>query len=89
MEETILAIRDMKVRGAPAIGVAAAYAMAISGDPERGAELLRAARPTAVDLAHAVDFMLSMLRNGMMGFQAAADSPVEPGRFPRLALDLG
>jgi len=49
------AIRSMAVRGAPAIGVAAAYGMVLahregSYSPERAAKLLRATRPTAHDL---------------------------------------
>lgn len=49
------AIRTLAVRGAPAIGVAAAYGMVLahrSGryTPERAARVLRATRPTAVDL---------------------------------------
>jgi methylthioribose-1-phosphate isomerase len=46
------AIRRLSIRGAPLIGVAAAYGTAL--DPA-GAELLKAARPTAVNLAYAVD----------------------------------
>jgi methylthioribose-1-phosphate isomerase len=46
------AIRRLAIRGAPLIGVAAAYGVAL--DPD-GAELLKAARPTAVNLAYAVD----------------------------------
>ena len=52
------AIRTMVVRGAPAIGVAAAYGMAMAEDLESAAEELKAARPTAVNLAWAVDRML-------------------------------
>jgi methylthioribose-1-phosphate isomerase len=56
------AIRDMVVRGAPAIGVAAAFGMALAsmrGDDLRdAARELRATRPTAVNLAWAVDRML-------------------------------
>ena len=56
------AIRTMVVRGAPAIGVAAAYGMAmarIAGDDLAvAANVLKAARPTAVNLAWAVDRML-------------------------------
>jgi methylthioribose-1-phosphate isomerase len=52
-------IRSMAVRGAPAIGLAAAYGVAMAarggGDAEAAAALLRAARPTAVNLAWAVD----------------------------------
>ena len=57
------AIRTMVVRGAPAIGVAAAYGMAMAArngeDLQRAAEVLKAARPTAVNLAWAVDRMLA------------------------------
>ena len=52
------AIRTMVVRGAPAIGVAAAYGMAMAGDLRGAAEELKRARPTAVNLAWAVDRML-------------------------------
>src|SRR5881409_967672 len=52
----------MVVRGAPAIGVAAAFGMALAvrrGDPlDAAANELRSARPTAVNLAWAVDRML-------------------------------
>jgi methylthioribose-1-phosphate isomerase len=48
----------MAVRGAPAIGLAAAYGMALAGrggeDREAAAALLRDTRPTAVNLAWAV-----------------------------------
>src|SRR3954453_17808627 len=55
------AIRTMVVRGAPAIGVAAAYGLALAA--MRGEDLaaadavLRASRPTAVNLAWALDEM--------------------------------
>ena len=56
------AIRNMIVRGAPAIGVAAAFGMALAkkrGDDLQSASIeLRNARPTAVNLAWAVDRML-------------------------------
>ncbi|MBN1529546.1 MAG: S-methyl-5-thioribose-1-phosphate isomerase [Thermoleophilaceae bacterium] len=48
------AIRTLAVRGAPAIGLAAAYGMALASDRAAAAELLRSARPTAVNLAWAV-----------------------------------
>jgi methylthioribose-1-phosphate isomerase len=60
--EVASAIGGMIVRGAPAIGVAAAFGMALAqkrGDDLRAAaEELRGARPTAVNLAWAVDRML-------------------------------
>ena len=65
------AIREMYVRGAPAIGAAAAFAMALAArqsqaaerdallrDLEAAAETLNAARPTAVNLAWGVARLL-------------------------------
>ena len=70
------AIRDMAVRGAPAIGIAAAYGAALSaarhlgpGGAGRGAveaemEVLAAARPTAVNLFWALERMRRRLAEG-------------------------
>jgi S-methyl-5-thioribose-1-phosphate isomerase len=78
------AIKEMVVRGAPAIGATAAYAMAqarIAGtDPQTAGNRLKATRPTAYDLFHAVDFMAKAIRNGRNPLQAAegyADGIVE------------
>jgi methylthioribose-1-phosphate isomerase len=53
------AIRRLQVRGAPLIGIAAAYALALAAaageDIQRAADELRATRPTAVNLAWALD----------------------------------
>lgn len=70
-EAVVDAIRALIVRGAPAIGIAAAYALVLSARehaglplPERvrafadSAARLRAARPTAVNLMWAIDRML-------------------------------
>ncbi|MEQ1823670.1 MAG: S-methyl-5-thioribose-1-phosphate isomerase [Fimbriimonadaceae bacterium] len=58
-EEVAQAIRDMVIRGAPAIGIAAAYGMALaakSGSDLRVAtETLAESRPTAVNLFWALD----------------------------------
>ena len=51
------AIREMAVRGAPAIGIAAAYGVALDGATPEGFALLRASRPTAVNLFWALDRM--------------------------------
>jgi methylthioribose-1-phosphate isomerase len=63
------AIRDMWVRGAPLIGATAAYGLALqmnvaSDDAalEQAAGWLQQARPTAVNLAWAVQRMLALLR---------------------------
>jgi len=64
------AIRAMRVRGAPAIGIVAAYGMVVALHEQestiwdRGlheaADILRATRPTAVNLTWAVDRMLAL-----------------------------
>jgi methylthioribose-1-phosphate isomerase len=59
--DTTEAIRRLAVRGAPLIGIAAAYGLALevaangAEATRAGMELLRSARPTAVNLAWAVD----------------------------------
>lgn len=60
--EVATAIRDLVVRGAPAIGIAAAWGvvLAAQNEPQRLGEAsaqLRAARPTAVNLMWALDRM--------------------------------
>jgi methylthioribose-1-phosphate isomerase len=63
-EEVAQAIADMVVRGAPAIGITAAYGMVLavrSGiDPATAAATLIASRPTAVNLAWAVRRVLGV-----------------------------
>ncbi len=69
------AIKDMVIRGAPAIGAAAAFGLALvpwhdkSGDlkvvlaeVERAAEILGASRPTAVNLFWAIDRMMKLVK---------------------------
>jgi methylthioribose-1-phosphate isomerase len=59
--ELVEAIRALAVRGAPAIGIAAAYGYAAAArrgdDLEEAAELLAGSRPTAVNLAWALEEM--------------------------------
>ncbi len=70
------AIRTLKVRGAPSIGVAAAYGLclaarlspatdpaALIADIESAAITLRGTRPTAVNLAWAIDEVLRAVRS--------------------------
>jgi translation initiation factor eIF-2B subunit alpha/methylthioribose-1-phosphate isomerase len=71
--ETATAIKDMVVRGAPAIGITAAYGMALAENPEKAAQVLKAARPTAVDLANAVEYMLNEIRKGADAKKAAVE----------------
>ncbi len=69
------AIKDMYIRGAPAIGAAAAFGLALAArqsqattreqwlaDLETAADVLRATRPTAVNLFWALDRMLRVAR---------------------------
>jgi methylthioribose-1-phosphate isomerase len=66
-QEVAIAIQDMVIRGAPAIGAAAAYGLALAaihsdakdlstlrGELETAAGILQAARPTAVNLVWAI-----------------------------------
>lgn len=70
--EVAQAIKGMVVRGAPAIGAAAAFGLALAGfesraqttrdllaDMEAAAGTLKASRPTAVNLAWAVDRLMA------------------------------
>lgn len=62
--EVAQAITDMVVRGAPAIAITAAYGLALAiqqgADRETAAHTLRVARPTAVNLAWAMDRMAAL-----------------------------
>jgi methylthioribose-1-phosphate isomerase len=55
VEDVASAIRSMAVRGAPAIGLAAAYGMALADSLDQGASVLGETRPTAVNLRWAID----------------------------------
>ncbi|HHX37320.1 MAG TPA: S-methyl-5-thioribose-1-phosphate isomerase, partial [Clostridiaceae bacterium] len=84
VEEVFKSIRTMVVRGAPAIGVTAAYGMVlaaksisvsqsadfISSLREKG-DYLKQARPTAVNLAWAVDRMLEKAETTIMNNKQA------------------
>jgi len=100
--EVARAIREMYIRGAPAIGAAAGFGMALAAyqssatdrvallrDLEAAADVLRQARPTAVNLFWAVDRLLRVagsedliavdnVREAMLAdAQALADEDVE------------
>jgi methylthioribose-1-phosphate isomerase len=57
--EVATAIRDMVVRGAPAIGCAAAFGVVLGSSSREAFELLAASRPTAVNLFWALERMKS------------------------------
>jgi methylthioribose-1-phosphate isomerase len=74
LEDAVRAIRTMQVRGAPLIGVTAAYGLclALRADPsdaalERACDALLATRPTAVNLRWA----LSQMRAALAGVASA------------------
>ncbi len=88
-EQVAQAIRDMAVRGAPAIGATAGFGLALAAwhsparsqatllhDLQQAADLLRSARPTAVNLAGAVERVMR---------RVAAEENVE--RIRQVALD--
>jgi methylthioribose-1-phosphate isomerase len=56
-EEVAAAIRDMVVRGAPAIGCAAAFGVVLGRQTEKSYAVLAASRPTAVNLFWALERM--------------------------------
>jgi len=71
LDELIDAIRRLKVRGAPALGVAGAFGvvlacMQVRNEPELEAELekLRKARPTAINLSYGVNRALQAAMRG-------------------------
>ena len=87
--DTARAIRDLVVRGAPAIGVTAAFGLALEAkrfraervmaDFERAAAVLHAARPTAVNLAWAIERQ----RRALLGSGAPDLSPLRAARVLR------
>ena len=77
--DAFVAIREMWVRGAPLIGAVAAYGLALQARRDasdaaldNSGQLLRQARPTAVNLAWAVQRMLGALRAVPVGERAVA-----------------
>jgi len=75
-EEVAEAIKNMRVRGAPLIGVIAAYGLALTAyhsktkdknrlikELEKSAEILKKTRPTAVNLFWAINRVLDKARN--------------------------
>ncbi|MGA2396174.1 MAG: S-methyl-5-thioribose-1-phosphate isomerase [Candidatus Lustribacter sp.] len=65
VDDVVEAIRSLAVRGAPAIGIFGAYGVALAAQLHEDAafdaavQRIRAARPTAVNLAYAVDRVLA------------------------------
>jgi methylthioribose-1-phosphate isomerase len=79
LEEVAQAIRDMRVRGAPLIGVTAAYGLALAlarrdddAALDSAVAVLAATRPTAVNLRWALERMRTRLGSLPTGARAAA-----------------
>ena len=83
------AIKDMKLRGAPLIGVAAAYGLALTAfhsksntreelqkELEESTEVLRKTRPTAVNLFWAIDRIMKKARETAGSKEALAEAVV-------------
>ncbi|WP_084531046.1 S-methyl-5-thioribose-1-phosphate isomerase [Nocardia miyunensis] len=94
VDQVIDAIATLAVRGAPAIGVAGAFGVAIAAFAHPGdeaavaaeAERIAAARPTAVNLAWAVRRALAQLPHGAQAVLAEARALLEQdGRVNRAA----
>ena len=94
--EVIVAIKDMIVRGAPAIGVAAAFGMALAyladEDLENAADEIKAARPTAINLFWAVDRVLNSdnpLGEALKMYQEDIDTNMAIGKYGSEVIDDG
>jgi methylthioribose-1-phosphate isomerase len=87
--EVASAIKEMKLRGAPLIGVAAAYGLALTAfhskaekreelmkELEIAAELLRKTRPTAVNLFWAIERVMNKAQESLGTKEALAESVV-------------
>ncbi|MGW0804623.1 S-methyl-5-thioribose-1-phosphate isomerase [Nonomuraea sp. NPDC002799] len=72
VDELVDAIRRLAVRGAPALGVAGALGVVLAGGDPALIARLRAARPTAVNLAWGVDQALAHQDQGREAVLAAA-----------------
>ncbi len=90
-EEVVESIAEMAVRGAPAIGVAAAFGLALAGhhsaaqepeqlfeDLKKAAALLNAARPTAINLKWALNRLMFAAKAEMpRGVQVVRDRLIQ------------
>ena len=98
--EVVRAIREMRVRGAPAIGVTAAYGMALAAGSLEGANReaalaglreaareLGESRPTAVNLRWAVDRMMRAAEDTEHGVDLAASLLAEAQKLHRETLE--
>jgi methylthioribose-1-phosphate isomerase len=77
VNDCAFAIKEMVVRGAPAIGAAAVYGMVLGkNNINKTKDTLRKTRPTANDLFYAIDYMIDKIKNNEDPL-TAADEYVE------------
>ena len=95
-QDVITAIKTMVVRGAPAIGVAAAFGMALAfladEDMEEAAQGMKNARPTAVNLFWAVDRVMGsddLLKEALLMYEEDMDTNRRMGRYGAAVIDDG
>jgi methylthioribose-1-phosphate isomerase len=95
-QDVINAIKTMVVRGAPAIGVAAAFGMALAyladEDMEKAAQEMKDARPTAVNLFWAVDRVMGSddpLKEALLMYGEDMDTNRRMGRHGAAVIDDG
>ena len=94
-QDVIVAIKDMIVRGAPAIGVSAAFGMALAElageDMDKVAIEMKSARPTAVNLMWAVDRIMasenSALDEALKMFHEDIDTNMAIGKYGAEVID--
>ena len=92
-EEIAEAIKSMRIRGAPLLGAAAAYALALTAhyskaksreelvkELEKAADLLRKTRPTAVNLFWAIERILTKAKGFSGNAKALAAAVVEEAK---------
>lgn len=92
-EEMFYAIKDMMVRGAPAIGIAGAHGVSLAAielsnikektlflsELNKKAEYLKSSRPTAVNLAWAVDKQMELANNSVGSVDTIVQELIENG----------
>ena len=95
-QDVITAIKTMIVRGAPAIGVAAAFGMALAHidgeDMENAANEMKDARPTAVNLFWAVDRVIDAddpVKEALLMYEEDMETNRRMGKHGATVIDDG
>lgn len=95
-QDVITAIKTMIVRGAPAIGMAAAFGMVLAHldgeDMEKAATEMKDARPTAVNLFWAVDRVMGaddLLKEALLMYEEDMETNRSMGKHGAMIIDDG